>query len=43
MSLDSSTTAAENNTVTPIQDLIERFVHLGPNTEFVIIEQILSR
>ena len=40
MSLDSSTTATAKNN---IQDLIERFVHLGPNTEFNIIEQLLSR
>ena len=41
MSLESSTT--ENNIVIPIQDLIERFARLGPNTEFNIIEQLLSR
>ena len=40
MSLESST---KNNTVIPIQDLIERFARLGPNTDFNIIEQILSR
>ena len=40
MSLDSST---KNNIVIPIQDLIERFARLGPNTDFNIIEQILSR
>ncbi len=40
MSIDSST---ENNIVIPIQDLIERFARLGPNTEFNIIEQLLSR
>ncbi|HSF49181.1 MAG TPA: DUF1186 domain-containing protein [Nitrososphaeraceae archaeon] len=41
MSLDSSsnTTVAKNN----IQDLIERFSRLGPNTDFNIIEQLLSR
>ena len=40
MSLESST---KNNIVIPIQDLIERFARLGPNTDFNIIEQILSR
>ena len=39
VSLDSSTTATKNN----IQDLIERFARLGPNTELDIIEQLLSR
>ena len=41
MSLDSSTT--ENNIIIPIQDLIERFARFGPNTDFNIIEQLLSR
>ena len=40
MSLESST---KNNIVIPTQDLIERFARLGPNTDFNIIEQILSR
>jgi SEC-C motif/Protein of unknown function (DUF1186) len=40
VSLESST---KNNIVIPIQDLIERFARLGPNTDFNIIEQILSR
>ena len=39
--LDSKST--ENNTIVPIQDLIEHFARLGPNTDFNIIEQILSR
>jgi hypothetical protein len=39
--LDSKST--ENNTIVPIQDLIERFARLGPNTDFNIIKQILSR
>jgi SEC-C motif/Protein of unknown function (DUF1186) len=40
VSLESST---KNNIVIPIQDLIERFARLGPNTDFNIIEQLLSR
>lgn len=44
MSLGSSTTADKDNTVIiPIQDLVERFARLGPNTDFDIIEQLLSR
>jgi hypothetical protein len=39
--LDSKST--ENNIIVPIQDLIERFARLGPNTDFNIIEQLLSR
>ena len=44
MSLDKSTANNNNNKkVIPIQNLVERFAHLGPNTEVDVIEQLLSR